>query len=200
MKRVARSHAAIVLLASSAVAACGNDATGPDKGALSQALSLEIFSQLFVQVLSVNWTSPAVAPAAAAVGALAADVTPLTISTTVPCSQGGTASVTGTSLYDLNDGTGSISVDVHYAYNNCVVPTSQGSFTVNGNPDLHIALAYSLASWQPVGLYTYTWNGGFRWSGPGGTGNCSVNMSVVHNWGTSTSTMSGTLCGYNIST
>lgn len=200
MNRNFKSSAAAVLLAV-LTGGCGKDSTGPQT-ALDQAASIEIFSELLTQVFLVGFGAGAFGAPGGSMAlppAVLSGPRPVeSVVESVPCDGGGTVTLTGTYSSGLSDqGTGSIGFDLRSTPNDCGVQTSRGLFRVNGNPNLRITYNLNVVGWQPAGLFTMTWSGGYTWSGPGGSGGCDVAISYAYDWSNpSAATMTGHMCGY----
>jgi hypothetical protein len=188
----------VVPLLAVLVSACGgSDATEPEEVVLDQVAGMQIASTLMSEIITIGFSAlaggsgsahPALTPAAGLIP----------ITQTVPCQGGGTISVTGSYTNTLGDaGTGHVAFDLRQVPNNCAMTTSQGVYTVNGNPDFTITGDLSVTSWS-LGVFHFSYGGGFRWSGRGGSGSCSIDLTYDFNYVTSTVTAAGHMCGYVI--
>jgi hypothetical protein len=202
MTKQRKSIGVVTMLAALAVAACGGDATSPEEAALNQAASLEIASTLISEIITIGFSSFSGGAASSGAGsefaAGAASGLQETISETVPCNGGGSMTVQGTFTNSLGStGTGTYGYDLRQRPNNCVMNTSQGPFTVNGNPEFTVAGSLTVTSWT-LGTFQLAYGGGFRWSGRGGDGSCSIDLSYNFNYASSSFSGSGHMCGYQI--
>lgn len=195
---------AVVAVFAALTAACGgSDATEPEEAALDQVAGMQIASTLMSEIITIGFSALAGgdAPAGAVRGELRSALSAgglVPISQTVPCQGGGTIGVTGSYTNTLgNAGTGNVAFDLRQVPNNCVMSTSQGPYTVNGNPDFTITGDLSVTTWN-LGVFHFTYGGGFRWSGRGGSGSCSIDLTYNFNYGTSTFSANGHMCGYVI--
>jgi hypothetical protein len=197
------STTAIAFLAAFLAACGGGDATEPEEVALDQVAGMQIATTLMSEIITIGFSAlaGADAPAGAVRGELrsalsAGGLVPIT--QTVPCQGGGTINVTGSYTNTLgNAGTGNVAFDLRQVPNNCVMTTSQGAYTVNGNPDFTITGDLSVTAWN-LGVFHFTYGGGFRWSGRGGSGSCSIDLTYNFNYATSSVSASGHICGYVI--
>src|SRR5690606_1753254 len=63
------------------------------------------------------------------------------ISVAAPCELGGSIGLEGTITDEVDDqGTGTFSMDLRETPNDCVVSTTEGQFTINGDPNLRITV------------------------------------------------------------
>lgn len=197
MRRRISPLALIVALA----AACGGDSSGPEEQALNQAASLEIGARLMSEIITIGFSSlysSAERNAANADAGAARRMDTITITQTVPCAGGGTMAVQGTYTNDLGTvGTGSVAFELKQKPSSCVISTSQGAYTVNGDPELAVNGSLTVSNWNP-GVFDIVYDGGFRWGGPGGSGGCSMDLTYHFNYATSSFTGTGHMCGYPI--
>jgi hypothetical protein len=190
---------ATILLGVALATACGGDSSGPEDVTLSQAASIEIASTLMTEIITIGFSAlsgtgsePAARSADTSLNLL------VPISATVPCGGGGTITVQGNYSNNVTTaGTGSISFDLHQTPNSCVMATSQGAFTVSGNPELAIGGTLTVSAWT-LGIYNFIYQGGFRWTGPGGSGTCNMNLTYNFNYANSSFSASGHMCNYEI--
>lgn len=191
MRTHVRLRGATALAAALAVASCGSDSTGPS--ALTPAASLEIASQLMFSIVGMGFIGAGVT--ADGEPAILAEET---ISETVPCEAGGTVTVEGTFGHNLDEqGTGTFAYDLRQRPNDCGMQTSQGVFRVTGSPHLQLTANVTTQNFQLVGVSTWTFVGGFTFTGSGGTGSCQVNMAWSINWQAPEQTaVTGSMCGH----
>lgn len=121
-------------------------------------------------------------------------------SVTVPCEGGGTVAATGTmtSNIDSETGDGTIASSYSQTPSNCGVSTSQGLYRVSGSPSLNSQFEAVFEDWWIVAA-TMNMGGGFSWTGPAGSGTCSIDVSVTYQEQPFSMTISGTVCGHNVS-
>lgn len=189
-----RRSAALLILATFTAAGCGgdDDITDPGDENLTQAEALAVFSELMTAAFT------ALASQQSHLGtASAAD--PVTWSATAPCELGGEVSATVT-YEDMTNGTGTgdISYEVIQTPNACKVNTSRGQYSVSGSPNLRWAVDYSVSDWQPVETWLMAFNGGYSFTGPV-SGTCQVDMTYAFNHAQGSGTVTGTICGHNVS-
>src|SRR5690606_14617035 len=183
MPRTTRLYSAILLAA--LAAGCGRGAAGPNQARLSQETTLEIASALFAELFATGfagedgaWPGDDV-PA----GAPLFNLMPTQeISATGPCELGGSISFEGTITDEVDDqGTGTFSMDLRETPNDCVVSTTEGQFTINGDPNLRITVDLTAPVDVELADIAMSIGGGFRWSGQPGSGRCGVDVTFVMN-------------------
>jgi hypothetical protein len=193
----------ILLVAALAASGC-SDSTGP--GGLSPQASMEIATTLMAEIISIGFmalgdpadegTGVLAIPEAVRAEMIAAATTSIT--ETMPCDLGGNIVVQGTYSDNFSDqGTGSVSFDLRQRPNNCVMQTSSGNYTVNGNPELNVGGTLTVSSWN-LGIFTMNFGGGFRWNGPGGSGTCNMDLNYHFNYTTYVFSGSGHICGHPV--
>jgi hypothetical protein len=170
-------------------AGCGSDVTGTTGDPLTQQEAYAIFSEL---QFAVSDALGGQAPAAAGSGAMAAaPITPVTGT----CGGGGTVTVSGEADNNLDPqtGYGTFSFTLTESVNNCVVETTGASFTVNGEPNIHVAGDVTIGQ-NGIGG-TYDMKGGFSYTADDGrAGTCGVDVGLDF----SNLSVSGKVCGQNI--
>ena len=193
MKRhTTRNLAAVLLFLCSPLflTAC-SDSVDADDATIDQATSMEIFSELNTQVITVAFSS--------IYQKNAAPLDDIVVDQTAACDGGGTITVTGTvTSTAFQDGTGTFGYDLRQKPQECRISTSKGVFRVDGDPDLRITTNIKYEDWEPVGQYEFTYAGGYRWSGAPGSGGCQVNMRYGYNYTTGQMIMKGSMCGFNV--
>jgi len=185
-------------------AACGRDAAGPDQARLSQETTLEIASALFAELFATGfvvedgaWPGDDV-PA----GAPLFNLMPTQeISVTGPCELGGSISFEGTITDEVDEqGNGRFAMDVRETPQDCVVATSEGQFTVNGDPNLRITVDLTVPEDVEITAIAMSISGGFRWNGQPGSGRCGVDVTITVNVAEpEAATAAGRVCGYDVS-
>src|SRR5690606_11390808 len=107
----------------------------------------------------------------------------------------------GTINDELDDeGKGTFAMDLRQAPHDCVVSTSEGPFTVNGDPHLRLSVAVTVPQGVEITAFAVSFSGGFRWSGQPGSGRCGVDVTfVVDVEDLEASTVTGKLCGHDVS-
>ena len=112
------------------------------------------------------------------------------ISSTGPCTKGGTISVAGDIQGTLNNtGSGSLGAQVTITPANCAV----SNVTFNGDPDISIAGQINFTNAGPSFPITLTEGGGITY-GPNPAGSCQLNVTYSIN-SVSSCTVTGTVCG-----
>ena len=121
----------------------------------------------------------------------------VSLSETVDCPNGGSASYNGS--VDSNEEAGTLSAQVNQAFNGCAAPSSEGRvWTFDGN----VASNLSASSNEAAGTFTMTATqvGSIQASSNLGSGSCAINLTLTMS-GTETSlsaSLSGSACGRNI--
>ena len=179
-----------LLLAPLLLTAC-SDSVDADEATIDQATSMEIFSELNTQVITVAFSS--------IYQKNAAPLDDIVVDQTAACDGGGSITVTGTvTSTAFEDGTGTFGYDLRQKPQACSISTTKGVFRVDGDPDLRITTNIKYDNWEPVGRYEFTYAGGYRWSGAPGSGGCQVNMRYGYNYTTGQMIMKGSMCGFNV--
>jgi len=110
------------------------------------------------------------------------------------CPGGGTIGVSGGFDFILdNSGDGTDSSTLMITPSNCSV----SNLTINGDPNITVAMQMSIANDAPVYPITVTESGGISY-GPNPSGSCSMNATLTINSETSC-TISGNICGQSLS-
>jgi hypothetical protein len=209
----ARAGVATLLLALT-LGGCGRDSTGPRDSSLDQALSLELLDYLFdlawAFIPAADFSAladrnapagPSAAPLSRAAAVLLAGDT-FTFDQTASCPRGGNVRVQGTIVDNTNaQGTGAVSLQFTQTPNACRVDTEQnGVFEMNGNPHLGFSMSANFVDDEPAEEFlTAQYTGGFRWSGGGRSGSCSLDLTFRIGWLTEVVTVTGSLCGNTVS-
>lgn len=162
--------------------ACG-DSTGPSN--LSQQQVGDMLNAM--AAVSSFGSMPGTAPAI------------VTVSQTVDCPNGGSATVNGT--VNENEEAGTATVHITQGFSGCAATSAQGRvWTFDGNP--HIVTNVSMTSNQTTGAFsmTATQVGGVRFSSDLGSGNCQINLTFTlsGNENSISGSLSGSACGHNI--
>jgi hypothetical protein len=199
MKMITGLCAMLSLAACSDFTSSGDPLTPEEAGVLAG----NIVGQSFPGFGGVE-AAPAAAPA---VGAAPADRITITISESGSCDGGGTATVAGSLVADVNQEarTGTLEYDFTLAPSGCVVMTEGGkTFTLTGDPNLkgEGKLNWSQTSFEGALKYS----GKFSWvSSDGREGVCGVDLEANFDFNTgdtgsnASASLSGTVCGASIS-
>ncbi len=168
-----------------------SDSVDANEGAIDQAVSMEIFSQLNTQIMTIAFSTAATKTAST--------LDDIVIDRTVDCDGGGSVTVTGTITsqnFDEN-GTGTFGYDLRQKPSGCRITTSQGPFSVDGDPDIRVSAAVDYDEWVPQGVFEFGYKGGYKWSGPDGSGGCRIDLDYAFNYTTQKMSMKGRMCGYD---
>lgn len=125
-----------------------------------------------------------------------------------PCSEGGTANLTGSLVLTADDETGDFSVGFDYTItpNDCRERSPNDIvFTLDGDPN--ITVEGTLSGTQTSLEGSITQSGGVRWETGGRSGSCTLNLTTTYDFTSSdggetfsgSASMSGTVCGVTIS-
>lgn len=187
----------IVLVATVAAAGCG-DSTGPSD--LGPEASMEIATTLMFEIIdlgfSVGFGGDDATSNPAGPDDLAANTT--NFSETAPCDLGGTIAVQGSVTDNISQqGSGTLAFNLRQRPNGCVIGTSQGHFTVNGDPELTVTANMAVSQWSPT-TFVMTFGGGFQWNGGGGSGRCAMNLTYDFDYTTMAFSASGHVCGHRM--
>jgi hypothetical protein len=167
LRRVPLALAALTL-------ACG-DSTAPR---LSEAQVFDMLDAMSVVAdVSELPGSPALRASLVAAPPTTANAT-VSVSQTVSCPNGGTASVSGTATEDEQAGTAS--AQVTHSFTGCAATSSEGRvWTFNGNPN--ILTTFSATHNATTGAFsmTVTQMGGVRFASDLGEGACQINLTVT---------------------
>ncbi len=174
--------------------ACG-DSTAPK---LSEAEVFDMLDAMSV-VASVSEIpgSPAMRASLVATPSLANAT--VSVSQTVSCPNGGTASVSGTATDNPDAGT--VSAQVTHNFSGCSAPSSEGRvWTFNGSPNILTTLSASNNATTGAFSMTVTQVGGVRFASDLGEGTCQINltMTLAGNDNSFSSSINGSACGRTI--
>lgn len=199
MQTLPRIGTGVALVLAMFVAGCGSSSTQP-RSDLDQAVAMELASELFLVVFTAGFGAFGAPEADMAAGA---ELPPTLFNTesfseTVACELGGNITLNGSTTSLINDqGTGTFAMQLAYTPTGCGVTSSQGPFTLNGNPSLSAGANYTVSQWN-IQTMTMEMTGGFSWTGAGQSGSCSMNVSYNFNYVSGNLQMSGHMCGYQI--
>jgi hypothetical protein len=123
----------------------------------------------------------------------------VTVSETVDCPNGGTASVSGT--VDENETAGTSTATVTQSFSGCAGTSSSGRlWTFDGNPNIVTNVSTSFN--EATGAFSITSSqvGGIRFASDLGSGSCQINLTFTMsgNQSSVTGSLSGSACGRNI--
>ena len=120
------------------------------------------------------------------------------VSVSAVCEAGGKMTVTGTVSTNISDDSGSYGYDLRQKPEKCGIVTSQGTFMVDGDPHLRVRANVDFEAGEPVGVFEFGWEGGFKWDGTGGSGSCTVDLAYAFNWQSAAYSIRGSMCGHNM--
>ena len=175
--------------------ACG-DSTAPK---LSEA---EVFDMLDAMSVVAAYDELPGAPAARAslraAGTAMANAT-VSVSQTVDCPNGGSASVAGTATDNPDAGT--FSAQVTHSFSACAAPSSEGRvWTFNGSPNILTTMSGSANEATGVFSMTVSQVGGVSFSSDVGQGTCQISLTLTLSGSNNgfSSSISGSACGRRI--
>lgn len=123
----------------------------------------------------------------------------VSVSQTVSCPNGGSASVSGTTTTDEQAGT--MSSQITQSFSGCAATSSEGRvWTFDGNPNIvtNVSATYN----ETTGAYSMTASqvGGIRFASNLGSGNCQIDLQITMSGDENSfsATLSGSACGHNI--
>jgi len=185
------------------VSACSADVLG-SKGSLTADESAELAMQISSTIQSSAGTSAAASmtrrPSTPGLNFASVPVS-LNLDTTVPCPLGGqthlTLSVSGT--VDQTAQTAALDLTGTNAPQDCGYHAKHVKVSVTGTPNLTQTAHVSVDHGVPTGVQSFSSNGSFDWSTDDGrSGSCSLNYTATADYGNSTVTVNGTVCGTTI--
>lgn len=190
-----RTPLAVIVLVFGLSACGGDDPTGINSGdPLTEAEIQEVLLALFGALDAVELPTQAAAAAPAMVSVSQ------TFDASAPCEGGGTISLNGGVNGTVDDVTGAYDVSFSLTMdpNSCTVPSSSGSITLNGSPDLRFAFDYEGDDSQFTAAGRYEGGIAFTHS-DGRSGSCAFdldfNITADFTGGSSTQSTSGSVCG-----
>ncbi len=198
MRKTSSSFIGLTTALALTFVACGDDPTGVDSGdeltSVEVAAVMAAFSSAFD---AAGVQAAAVSQAAGAAPAQAPISVDENFDVSVPC-ESGTLDVSGSMSGSIDNETFDMDVtmDVSWDPNGCVVSDETNSFTVDGAPQVTVAL--DMTSTQNTLTISGTETGGFSFtSSDGRSGSCAldVTFSLVTTETSVTSTVTGTICG-----
>jgi hypothetical protein len=197
--RLPAAFAALALL----TAACGDGPTSTSGDPLSEAEVQEIAGDIFEgvgEMISGSFSPQrsALLPAGLHLNIAAPVPFDISIDESGPCGGEGTASVTGSIQGSVDDetGAGNLEFDVTQNATNCVIVGATHSYTVSGEPNLHLTGSFESdgetfgGSFSLVGGLAFTVD-----DGRGGTCGIDVTLTVNATQTSFSGTYSGTMCG-----
>jgi hypothetical protein len=198
-----RRAVAVAALPMMVLAGCSGDSTGPGNDVIQQTEAFEIFSALMSVAIQGFTMAPDNnrtafdGPSLALIRGSSLQQNTFTWTGTGNCQNGGTVAFNGQWTDNTNaQGTGTYSYTLVQVPSSCQVQTSGGLFTVQGDPNITWTWNYSTQNFQPVGNYTYSMEGGFRYSGAG-SGSCDIDINYVFAVTGASGTVTGSMCGYS---
>ena len=122
-----------------------------------------------------------------------------TISQTVACPNGGSATVNGTATDNPTAGT--VTVQITQSFSACAATSSEGRlWTFNGDPNIVTNISASSNVTTGAFSMTATQVGGIKFASELGSGSCQINLTLTMSGNESSfsGTLSGTACGQTV--
>lgn len=191
MKRVPLFRSASLVLAALSIA-CG-DSTGPT--ALSEAQVEDMLDAMSVVAYASQVGGPGLFVKRAGQVANAT----VTVSETVECPNGGSATVNGT-VTD-NPDAGTFSAQITQGFSSCAAASGAGRvWTFNGDPSIVTNVSATQNASTGAFSITATQAGGVKFASDIGAGSCALNLTLTisGNQTSGTATLNGTACGRTI--
>lgn len=123
----------------------------------------------------------------------------VTVSQTVDCPNGGSASVNGTATDDPTAGT--MSAQITQNFSGCRATSESGRlWTFDGDPNIVTSVSASYNETTGAFSLTATQVGGIRVASDVGSGSCQINLTLTMsgNQTSFTGSLNGSACGHNI--
>ena len=176
--------------------ACG-DSTGPQARLTEEQVSDMLDA---MSVVASFGDVPGAGMAADPLGTVTAMANAtVSVSQTVDCPNGGTASVNGTATDDPTAGT--MSAQITQNFTGCRATSESGRlWTFDGNPNIVTSVSASYNETTGAFSLTATQVGGIRVASDVGSGSCQVNLTLTMsgNETSFTGSLNGSACGHNI--
>lgn len=116
------------------------------------------------------------------------------------CDGGGTVTVSGTIGGNIDDaGTGTLAIDITEVFTNCRVTRNTQEFIVSSDPNIELSGDFRFENGAPVGNQQFGFEGAFTWQSGERSGGCQVEFSATFNPTTESGTVSGKVCGHEVS-
>lgn len=192
MKRATLFRGASVALAAASLA-CG-DSTAPNV-----TLTDAQVGDMLDAITAVSFASTGAGGGLFVHGAGETANVTVTLSETVSCPNGGSASVNGTVTGD--PATGAFSAEVTQGFTACAAPSKQGRvWTFDGDPNIVTELSGTENATTGAFSLTATQVGGVKFASNLGAGSCALDLALTAsgNATSGTVTLSGTACGRTI--
>jgi len=125
-----------------------------------------------------------------------------TFDVTKQCPKGGSVEIKGSINGTGDRTTRSLTVDADATRTDtdCAFETRNGgTITVNGNPNIAYKGHLNIVNGLPVGLQTQSHDGSFTWVRGTESGTCNIKVSSSYDPATHTFTVTGTVCGRDVS-
>ena len=186
-------RAAVVLAA--LTLACG-DATGPAR--LTEDQVGDMLSAMSLVAYSGDTPGSAMSNASLRGSSQTLNAT-VSVSQTVSCPNGGTASVSGTSTDDPDAGTASALIT--QSFDDCAATSAEGRvWTFNGDPSIVTSVSSTVNEATGAFSMNVTQIGGIRFSSNLGSGACPINLTMTMSGDDDSFslTMNGSACGHSI--
>lgn len=189
-----------------AAGACGDGPTETSGDPLSEAEVQEVAAEIFAELSGIfsgdfSPRQSALLPAGLNLSVTASVPIHVTIDESGPCGGDGTASVSGSIDGQVDDasGEGNLEFDITQGFNDCVIEGELHSYTVSGQPNIHLTGSFEAAEQSLSGSFTLV--GGFAFTvDDGRSGTCGVDVTATVNISgdSFSSTAQGTVCGVTV--
>ena len=205
LEKSARTFSAALLAAGLALGC--SDSSGPGD-ALTDSEASQISAQISnVTIAALN--SPTTSASRVSASSLASSLEPANVLVSVPinfqyssthsCPVGGRAGANGslTGSIDNDTGDGVLWLQIVFTYTDCAFSVGTRDVTVNGNPSLTLTGTFSFLGGQPATQQTLRLSGALSTSI---ISFCAISLTMnVVTAGNGTTTVSGTVCGRQVS-
>lgn len=195
MRRLGRAAAGLWAVA--VLAAC-KDSAAPEAG-----LNVNQAASLAQQLAGAAVTALATASPGAA-GGTASTQNPVPqsyrVQGSLACAQSGTIDITGTITGNIESttGTGTLAVNATQALKQCVLTIGGTQYVVNAT--LGLFGNYVIVNWVVLSTQTASLAGDVSYaSTAGGSGTCTLDLTITYQTETATFTVAGTACDHSIS-
>jgi len=193
-------HAAALLCAALAAAACGDHGTTGPGAPLTQADAAALSRAVFaVGSGLVGGGVPAGARGNRTLRADGSTNFSFSFDTSQPCTPSGSVELNGALSGSVEvGGPAQVQVNVSVRHRGCVVQTDNGgTFKLNGDPEIDVALT---AAAGPAGVTAFhaTQQGAFTWERGSSSGRCTVDVTADLVPGTQTVRLTGSFCGFAV--
>lgn len=186
------------LAAMLAVAACDDDGTGVEGDAMTKVEATALAGE--IALTSQEATTEGVTEVTQSGGEGSGTIT-LDQTTTHPCPAGGEIAVAIEATVDYDQQAESFDLDAGgtLTHADCGVVRDGVTFTVDGDPALSFEAHAAAEGGVAVGAWTSGATGAFLWSASDGrSGRCVIDIATVTDFGETTRTVEGEVCGHTV--